>query len=719
MQYWKPVISRLFGRICLGIVAAGFALTAQAAPLTIGHVKIELVTESSSVQPGTAFTVGTHFLVDPHWHIYWINPGDAGAPTTIGWTLPQGFQAGPIQWPHPVRLPVPGALNFGYEDEVTFLNTLTPPADLKAGTNVPIKEHVTWLVCNLSNCIPGKIDLTANPTVTTTAPTPDPQVAAIFKAARSDLPQAIADWKFSAEATSDGGYRLIAEPTRTGVTLPSGDKPFYFNIADSTVENSAPQPIKMEGDKVVATLTRATFASDLAKRLTGVWVSPLGWGAGGPTAAEIDVPVGPVVAAGGAAATQRAVAGADATSSASLLGLLGAVALGLLGGLILNLMPCVFPVLGLKVMGFVEQAGADHKKVVMHGLVFTAGVLISFWALAGLLAVLRAGGEQLGWGFQLQSPAFVFALAAVMLVFAINLSGVFEIGISATATGSDLQSKSGLIGTFFTGFLATVVATPCSAPFLAPALSATLTLPGIQSFIVFTAIGLGLSLPYLLLSLFPSAVRILPRPGRWMETFKQIMAFPLYATVAWLLWVLAGQLSPDGLLNATWALVALAMGLWAYGRWAGPGAKRSSVRLAVASLVIMVGLGFWLGWPRGDNLASSTTQVAWEAWSPETVQRMRAENRTIYVDFTARWCATCQANKKIVFSSQDVLKTFADKRVAMLEADWTNQDPRITNELAKYHRNAIPFVIVYKPGQEEPTILPQLLTPDIVLNAVN
>jgi thiol:disulfide interchange protein DsbD len=383
----------------------------------------------------------------------------------------------------------------------------------------------------------------------------------------------------------------------------------------------------------------------------------------------------------------------------------------------------VFPVLGIKILGFVNQAGHDRSKVVGHGLIFALGVLLSFWTLAGVLAILRAGGSQLGWGFQLQSPAFVFTLAVLMLVFALNMSGVFEFGLRATSVGGNLQSKGGLLGSFFTGVLATVVATPCSAPFLAPALGAALALSTIESFAIFTAIAIGLALPYLLLSIFPKAVKILPRPGAWMETFKQFMAFPLYATVGYLVWVLAGQVSDEGLQNVLFALVLVAMGVWFYGRWNAPGYSAARARFGVGALIVVAAAGLWLGWPQAAMARTTTAGVTsqgvqWQPWSAEAVAKLRSEGRIVYVDFTARWCATCQANKKLVFHSDDVLKEFAAKNIATLRADWTNQDPLITAELARYHRSAVPFNLIWFPGKDEPTLLPELLTPGIVLDAL-
>ena len=301
-----------------------------------------------------------------------------------------------------------------------------------------------------------------------------------------------------------------------------------------------------------------------------------------------------------------------------------------------------------------------------------------------------------------------------MLAFALNMSGVFEFGLTATGIGSQLQSRSGLLGSFLTGALATVAATPCAAPFLAPALGAALALSTLESFAIFTVIAIGLSAPYLLLSAFPSAVKVLPRPGAWMETFKQAMAFPLYATVAYLIWVLAGQLQESGLLSALFGLVLVALAVWVYGRWNSPGASHGRSRFGTWTCLVLLALGAWTGWP----VAPAPGDIIWEKWSPEAVDKLRSENRIVYVDFTARWCATCQANKRLVFHSRDILRIFADKHIATLRGDWTNKDPQITGELAKYHRAAVPFNVVWLPGRADPVILPEILSPSVVLDTL-
>ncbi|MBI4623905.1 MAG: thioredoxin family protein, partial [Verrucomicrobia bacterium] len=516
---------------------------------------------------------------------------------------------------------------------------------------------------------------------------------------------------------------LHLAPSKAGGHTPKA--PHFFS-EDNLVTYDGPQTVRSDGrGGFVLTLSVSPDGPPDTKKLLGVVTSENGWLAGGSlrglrVAAEFQPTT--VAARSGAASGSGGAGSRAATAKPAAGGLAGTLLLAAIGGLILNLMPCVFPVLGLKILGFVNQAGHQRSKVIIHGLNFTLGVLLSFWTLAGVLVVLRAGGNQLGWGFQLQSPVFVYVLTVLMLAFGMNMSGVFEFGLRATAVGSDLQSKSGYAGSFFTGVLATVVATPCSAPFLAPALGAALAVPPVESFAIFTAIALGLALPYLLLSIFPQAVKVLPRPGGWMETFKQFMAFPLYATAVYLVWVLAAQTGEEGFRSVLFSLVLVAMAVWMYGRWTAPGASPGRVRFGVASLVLVGALGLWVGWPR--SAAAQTTgpdaapAVAWEPWSPEAVAKLHSEGRIVYVDFTARWCATCQANKRLVFHSDEVLKYFAEKKIATLRGDWTNKDPRITAELASYNRSAVPFNVIWMPGKDEPVILPELLTAGTVLEAL-
>jgi thiol:disulfide interchange protein DsbD len=710
------------------------SLSALLPAVARAQVKASLVAAETAIVPGKPVQVALRLVHQPHWHTYWINPG-TGLVTEIKWSLPPGWTASAIQWPAPyVIKDKTGAITGnGFENDTFLPVTLTPPADLAPGTKVTLKASAEWLMCE-DVCMPGNADVALTlPVAATAAPdaAPDAALGSRLSAVVAGLPRADAAWKVSATRDAKAITLKVAPVGPTaGKTAAPADLRFFAD--DNLVAYELPQTITPDGaGGYVLTLSISPDAPKDATKLAGVLTNEKGWLADGSLRGlRIDLPfaAAPTVSATAPAASGSQPSALSSPSSvpapAAPVSLISTLFLALVGGLILNLMPCVFPVLGIKILGFVNQAGQDKKKVILHGLVFALGVLLSFWSLAAVLAVLRAGGDQLGWGFQLQSPLFVYGLAAVMLIFAMNMSGVFEFGLSATGVGSDLQSKSGFAGSFFTGVLATVVATPCSAPFLAPALGAALTLSTIESFAVFTAIAVGLAGPYLLLSIFPAAVKILPRPGAWMETFKQFMAFPLYATVAYLAWVLAGQTTENGSLMALFGLVLIALGVWFYGRYNQPGTKPGKVRFGTVTGALVLALGVWTGWPENTEAKTAAAQAAgapevvWEKWSPAAVEKLRAEGRMIYVDFTARWCATCQTNKKIVFASDEVLRQFAAKKIVTLRADWTNKDPAITAELAKYQRSAVPFNVLWQPGKPEPLLLPELLTPGIVLDAI-
>ena len=703
------------------LAAAGFAFGEK--PVTVS-----LVAERTVLVPGQTTTVALRLVHDAHWHTYWKHPGASGLATAVEWTLPPGFLAGPIRWPAPEITDTGGLITYGYGGEQLLLVDIAVPAEAQPGTSVTLRAKAEWLMCKES-CMPGEAELALALPVAAEA-TADAQWAAKIAAARDAMPQPTEN--LVARAYRVGRELTIRVEPRGGVELTARTVAFF--AADGVVEAQAWQPAR-GADGAQDFAVRLAESAGQPQELTGLLVAEGGWWSGGPKAVAIRIPVtdGPAPARG--AALQPAPSGSvldsgvDTTSSGrpegTTYGIAGILALAFLGGLILNLMPCVFPVLGIKILGFVQQAGAERAKVRAHGLAFAAGVLASFWVLAGVLLALRAGGAQLGWGYQLQVPGFVFALAIVMLVFALSLSGVFEIGGSLIGAGGGLQSKGGYAGSFFSGVLATVVATPCSAPFLAPALGAALVLPAAPALAAFTAIALGLALPYLVLSFAPALVKVLPRPGAWMETFKQFMAFPLYATVAFLLWVLAGLLGDDhfAFLFVLLGLVLIAAAVWVLGRWA---AIHRAARTRWIARLVAAGLfaaGLALGWPKTATAETTAAtaelpQPDWQPWSTEAVERLRAEGRIVYVDFTARWCVTCQVNKGVVFGSAEVLREFRDRKVAALRADWTRQDPKITAELQRFGRAAVPVNLVYLPGRAEPLLLPEVLTPGLVLDAV-
>jgi thiol:disulfide interchange protein DsbD len=663
-----------------------------------GAVTAELVSADASIQPGHTFTIALRLVHDPQWHTYWLNAG-TGIPTSLSWSLPEGFTAGKIQWPTPeiARDTLGNIAGNGYSGEVFLLVNITPPATLKPGTDVTLKAKAQWLMCK-DVCVPGDADLSLTLPVKAETPSPNPTWATKIAETRKLLPLPLpTGWSASAERR---GSEVVLTLNTAGQASPSPSDLHFFS-EDGFIDLEKPQTIRAIDGGFQFTLAVSDIGDAKGKRLDGVIRSQNGWGEKGPVLGLlVDVPL------------KTAAVTAPIASRGSLIPTLF---LALIGGLILNLMPCVFPVLGIKILGFVNQAGKDLRKVKLHGLAFTAGVLVSFWALAGLLIGLRAGGRQFGWGFQLQSPEFVFGMAIFLLIFALNLSGVFEIGLTATKVGGKLQMKEGFSGSFFTGMLATLVATPCSAPFLAPALGAALTFSALESLLVFTAIAIGLALPYLLLSVFPKFIRLLPKPGAWMETFKQFMAFPLYASVGWLLWVLDGQTrgNENALLNIAFAFVLVAMAAWIYGRFGQAFGKPVKRTVGCALAIIFLAGGIWMGLPGGDK------SLAWQPWSAESVSDLRDKGKYIYVDFTARWCATCQSNKKLVFSSDKVRQEFKKRGVVLLRADWTNFDPKITEELARWNRSAVPFDLLYVPGKNDPVVLPELLTAGKVLDILH
>lgn len=677
------------------------------APFTAhAQVQASLVATDKSSQPGHPLTVALRLEHQSSWHTYWISAG-TGYPTSLQWELPDRWAAGAIEWPTPtlIRNKDGAVTGNGYTGVVYLPVVLRPPMSPRSGERVTIKARAKWLMCS-NVCIPGKADVALSLPISAETPEPEPGVRA--ELAKMAMPQPTTqNWTVAAARESD---RVVLQ-----VLAPRAISSPHFFSEDGFIQYDGAQESSQGGRTLTLSLPVSDDADVSTRRLVGVLAYTDADGAyrsqlinASLTSTSLASIKGrdPVNAPTGNLSVRTRAAGSPSSLALTLI-------FALLGGFVLNLMPCVFPVLGIKIAGFVNQSGRDPRKVARHGLAFTLGVLLSFWVLAGLLATLRATGSQIGWGFQLQSPVFVFALIVILLVFGLSLSGVFEVGLRATGVGSELQTRQGYVGSIFAGVLAAVVATPCSAPFLAPALGAALMLPTVESTLVFTAIGIGLSAPYLLLSIFPRAINALPRPGRWMETFRQILAFPLYASAAYLLWVLAGQVSESGLLTALLGLTVIAMAGWLYGHCTTPGAAGGRVRLGFIGGAALLAAGLSLGWPR----VVAPTDITWEPWSVERVEQLRLAGRPIYMDFTARWCATCQVNKKFVFASTDVRRYFWDHKVASLKADWTNADPRITEELVKWHRSAVPFNLIYSPGDPNPKVLPEVLTPGIVLSA--
>jgi thiol:disulfide interchange protein len=674
------------------------------------NVKAHLVSEVSSIAAGQSFWVALEFNIRDGWHTYWRNPGDSGQATTIKWQLPPGFTAGDIVWTTPHRFELPPLMNYGYAKHAVHLVKIAAPGDLRAGTPAVLSAKASWLVC-ADVCIPEDAELQLKLPVSGAMGALDPQDAALFAAARSDLPSAE---PAATTARVSGGQLVIALGKEWGATLPQIKSLTFFPYAEGGIEYAAPQ-----------TLTRTKDAVELAVKLGDRPPQP-GAVRGVLVATELNgndtVTVPMEIAANlSAAAGATATAGAGKTDTSLPVLML----LAMLGGLILNLMPCVFPVLSIKAIGLVEQAKKHPAAVRAKGLVFAAGVISSMLCLAAVLLALRAGGEQIGWGFQLQSPLFVTLLVYLLLAVGLNLSGVFEVGGGLAGVGDGLTQGEGFRASFFTGVLTTLVATPCTAPYMAFAVGAALTQPPVIALCIFAALGFGLALPYLLLSFAPWMRRALPKPGAWMDTLKQIFAFPIYASAAWLLWVLAGQTSSFGLGAALAGAILIAFAAWAYQKSKSSAAGGRAAALVTATLAVLLAIFLPVRFAdvaaaaSGASPAGAQAADGWQPYDAAQVAKLNASGKPLLVNFTASWCLTCWVNERNAFSDSAVQEMFRNKGVTLMKGDWTNRNPAITQALAAFGRAGVPLYVVYnsKPGSSEPVILPQLLTPSAVQSA--
>lgn len=686
---------------------AAIALVCLSATLAAdepSHVKVSLIPEVRTIAPGTPFSVAVLLKMDPRWHTYWINPGDSGAPTEIKWNLPSGFEAGPIQWPHPERIEVPPLVSFGYEGEAALLVRTTPPRDLKTGERVTLSAHVNWLECE-ELCVPGEATVNA---VVQTGPhvESDPTRAKFFSDARVRLPLDSGEWSFAA-GSGRGFVRMTATPP-LWLKEPVGEAQFFPEMPGQ-FSNGRVTWDRGDGGYVMD-LPLSDESTATVRRLTGVLVSKSGWrGPGSERAIRVDAEI----AAG-------AISGSAASASGP--GLMGAIGLAFIGGLILNLMPCVLPVLSIKVLSLVGQADAPMRARMRNAGAYSVGVLVAFWALAGLLIALRAGGEQLGWGFQLQSPPVIAGLASLFFLIALNLFGVFEVGMSLTRLGG--KSGEGAGASFSSGLLATLVATPCTAPFMGSALGFALTQPAPAALAIFTSLGAGMAAPFVALAASPRLLRFLPRPGAWMETMKQALGFLLAATVVWLVWVLGQQTGSDAVAMLLAALVVQAVGAWVLGKWAVMTRSAAVRRTAgIVAMVLIVGsaaAAVKLAGAGGSPASEAAATESWEPYSEARVNELRAAGRPVFVDFTAAWCLTCQVNERVALAAAPVLAKFGEKNVATLKADWTSRDPAITAALTKLGRSGVPTYVLYsKDASAPPRLLPEVLTPTLVIDALD
>lgn len=674
--------------------------------VTTSRVEARLVAERDGIPAaGGTISLGLLQVMQPEWHTYWRNPGESGEPTTMAWTLPPGFAASDIRWPHPERIPYGELANYGYSGRILLPVDITVPAGLQPGTTVTLRVEANWLTCK-DICVPesGTLELTLP--VVDGEPSTNANWQADFAHARASEPVkgAAIDARFDVR---DGAVTLFFVPAAELKIAPAGTQ--FFPYTKGQIKASAEQkPEAVEGG--------------IAIRV------PPGWRLRDPQQLQSTTAIdGVLVVPGTAGADARAyelslargaVPAASVIPAAASTSFVEAILFAVLGGLILNLMPCVFPILSMKALSLVNSSHAERPWV--DGLVYLAGVMLTFAALAGALLWLRALGEDVGWGFQLQSPLSVAVLAYILAGVGFSLSGLFILGTSLQGAGQGLASHSGLVGTFFTGVLAVVVAAPCTAPFMGAAMSFAFTQSASVTISVFLALGFGLALPWVLFSMSPALVRLLPRPGAWMESFKQFLAFPMYAAAAWLVWVLSQQTSPEGLGRVLFGLVLLGLGFWALGRLQQ---KKSilSFLIAVSSLAGSLGvLSYFLApQPVQQSLEQEVPSHAFsEPYSAARLAALRAEGKPVFVNLTAAWCVSCLYNERVALSTESVRNAFRDTGTVYLVGDWTNRNAEISALLKQHGRDGVPLYLHFPAGSGDPNILPQLLTESIVINAL-
>ncbi|MCZ8293551.1 MAG: protein-disulfide reductase DsbD family protein [Hylemonella sp.] len=696
------LLAPLFTAAALFAPYASAQLGAQKAVVTTDQARTELLAHApEGISPGQPVWVGLRIEHKKHWHTYWKNAGDSGLPTVLEWTLPPGVQAGEIAWPIPKKISVGPLVNYGYEDTLLLAVPLTITPDFKPpllGDELTVKLRASWLICK-TECIPEEGEYTLRIPLKGSTALHGPT----FEAALKAQPRALDAGKNSRIQIEGQTLKL----TVAGLPASLQGKPLdAFPETAEVINPSTPWQQRWQGAVWTAELPLMAQRSASPKLLPVVLTQGgQGW--------RVELPVSgnwPASAAPAALspALQAALAAnaAQVPAAAPPLGFYAALLGALIGGLILNLMPCVFPVLAIKVLSFTRHAD-DHRSHRISGLAYTAGVIVSFVLLGLLLLGLRAAGESLGWGFQLQDPWVVAALAALFTVIALNLVGVFEFGQFAPSSLAAFQARHPVIDAFLTGVLAVAVASPCTAPFMGASLGLAVTLPPAQALLIFAALGLGLALPYLAVSFVPAFARLLPKPGAWMDALRKLLAFPMLVTVVWLVWVMGHQSGVDGAAALLTLLIALSAVIWAL-------TLQGRLRTVIATL--LVAAGAWAAWALGPYMfkietatASQTSGERWSAWSPERVQTLLAGGQTVFVDYTAAWCVTCQYNKQTTLADAQVLADFDAKNVVMLRADWTRRDPAITAALAQLGRNGVPVYVFYRPGRA-PQVLSEVLS---------
>lgn len=682
-------------------VIAGFAPLAnaqsQSQAVRDKNVEAQLISSHSSIQAGKEFTLGLKFKIDPTWHTYWSNPGLTGKPTIVRLTLPPGFTVGELQFPTPKRFVTDFGFNiveagFGYEGEVIHPVTITPPADLAPGSAVSIIANAEWLMCDPNTCVPGKATLSLSlPVAEMAAPSKE---ASSIKKALSKVPEE-KDWETEIALNGENLEVTIAVPA--GELADDAKLQFFPDKNEIFDQLSDPEPTKT-AEGVTFAFKKFEKLESAPESFSGVLIAETADGKTGYRVSngEAEAPTPEVTKTETPEETTETAA--DEPEELPFGGgFLGILLAAFLGGMILNIMPCVFPVISLKVLSFVGQAGEDRRKVFLHALSFTFGILVFFWLLVTVLLTIRAvTGESVGWGSQLQHPGYVLGLIIIMVLVALSLFGVFEIGASMTSVGGDLANKSGYAGSFWSGALAVLLATPCTAPLMAPAITFALAQPAIVTFTVLTALGLGLAAPYFVFAIFPKLLDVIPPPGGWMDTFKQFMGFPMLAVAVWLTGVLSVQLNVGGLQWALAAVLFVGVAAWIFGRYGSFDRSVKTRRIGAVVALAVFGLSLYVAYG-----AIQKRPPADETDISAIIAEHRAAGKHVFVDFTAEWCATCKVNERATIKTEPVQTAFKENNVEFVVADWTNQNPNITKILKENGRSGVPLYLLYPADESE------------------
>ena len=678
------------------------------------HVAVSLVGETTNVVPGRPFQVALRQEIPPGWHTYWSNPGDSGLPTTINWSLPKGFSAAPILWPTPERFKVGPIVSYGYEGEVLLPISVDVPNALRPDSAVTLNAHVSWLACS-DICVPEETDVSLSVQVGETLRL-DPLSAKAFAATRAKLPVAN---PFPTTTTSSN--EEITVRVAMGDATRLSDVNFFPQDTD-VIDDNAAQSVTADSQGLSIVLRREQIETVARSAQGSSFLPRSGCTSGRHFGRHFDL--GTTSVAPGSVAPVTEDAG---------VGFAAAILLAFLGGIVLNLMPCVLPVLSIKVLALLEHADLTPRQMRLQGLAYGAGVLLSFAAIGSALMGLRAGGAAIGWGFQLQSPLFVGFLIYLLFGVGLNLSGVFSIGNRLTGVGSQLSQRSGYSGSFLGGALATIVATPCTAPFMAAAVGYALTQPWYKSLVVLEAIGLGLALPYLVITFVPGTRRILPKPGQWMVQLKEVLAFPVYGTAVWLMYVLSQQADAYAITVTLFGLVLIGFAAWLYNatclsddklrRW-GTGLSTLVVTGAIGLLLLVDESGPLQALQGASvNASAKKGDIEWQSFTQQKLETFRSKGSSVFVDFTAAWCITCKVNERIALADPAVADAFRREGVVALRADWTRQDAEITKLLEINGRAGVPLYLFYpRPAangdKKPPVVLPQILTAAAVLREV-